>query len=75
MSFEEYHDLSRQDKDAINSLLFGLNTHGILVSKDILSLELVTLFYQQLERLKGLFLRLVKIPLMHLQLQKMVLDI
>ena len=48
MSFEEYHDLSRQDKDAINSLLFGLNTHGILVSKDILSLELVTLFYQQL---------------------------
>ena len=47
VTFEEYGNLSRKDKDAINSLLFGLNTHGILVAKGILSLEMVALFYQQ----------------------------
>ncbi len=46
-TFEEYANMSRKDKDAINALVLGLNTHGILVSKGILSLELVTLFYQQ----------------------------
>ena len=47
MTFEEYESLSRKDKDSINAFLFGLNTHGILVAKGILSLELVSLFYQQ----------------------------
>ena len=47
VTFEEYGNLPRKDKDAINSLLFGLNTHGILVAKGILSLEMVALFYQQ----------------------------
>ncbi|MAT49146.1 MAG: hypothetical protein CMA27_04880 [Euryarchaeota archaeon] len=47
MDFEDYGALSRKDKDSINAFLFGLNTHGILVAKGILSLELVALFYQQ----------------------------
>ena len=47
MTSDDYDSLSRKDKDSINAFLFGLNTHGILVAKGILSLELVSLFYQQ----------------------------
>ena len=47
VTFEEYANMSRKDKDAINALIIGLNTHGILVAKGILALELVALFYQQ----------------------------
>ncbi len=32
-TFEEYANMSRKDKDAINALVLGLNTHGILVSR------------------------------------------
>lgn len=59
ISFEEYSSMSRKDKDAINALVFGLNTHGILVAKGILSLELVALFYQQFTI--GLSKRLIRL--------------
>ena len=43
---ETLHSLSREEKDAINALMVGMNNHGVLTFYGHLSLDIVASFYQ-----------------------------
>ena len=57
VTFQQYDGLARKDKDAVNALMFGLNTNGILAYKGYLSLEIVAMFYQPVVLGAGIRLR------------------
>ena len=57
VTFQQYDEMARKDKDAVNALMFGLNTNGILAYKGYLSLEIVAMFYQPVILGAGIRLR------------------
>lgn len=46
MSVNDLQQLSREEKNALNALLVGMNNHGVMTFHGHLSLDIIASFYQ-----------------------------